>query len=392
MADKKIKVLFAGAEHRMRRKETMLHPPDDVEFIPAKPLEEMRKDWELTNVKGENSIAKNWRVFSRVFKYNNLIQKDLLNGIDLVYSPGYAIFNRFPFVVEIDNVSVLAYYKLGLLKVLKPLIKRILKSKWCRHIICISEASRMGLINYFDDNLIASKSSVVYPYVDRPKITKRVSKTARFLFISSNFYLKGGKEVAKAFFELEKKHPDIHLTIITKLNEIDPDLRLTLERNKKVTLLEANIDKSVLFEKYYSNADVFVLPTYQDSFGLVFLEALAAGLPIITTRMAATSEMVENGKNGFLCESPIPYFTKEFLPNPAWWEVDKALYAKTRDFPQIEKFLKEKMEEFIKNPKLKESMSKESLRIVNNRFSEEKRLLTLGTILHKSVEGVYVRN
>lgn len=387
-----IRVLFTGREHRMRRRETVMHPPEDVEFVTVQGLEEMKKDWELTNVKSEVGAAKNIHLFSRLFKYNNRISKEFLKDINLIYSPGYAIFNRFPFVVEIDNVSVLAYYKLGLLKVLKPLIKKILKSKWCRHIICISEASRMGLINYFDDNEIASKSSVVYPYVDRPKITKRVSKTTRFLFISSNFYLKGGKEVAKAFFELEKKHPDIHLTIITKLNEIDPDLRLTLERNKKVTLLEANIDKSVLFEKYYSNADVFVLPTYQDSFGLVFLEALAAGLPIITTKMAATPEMVENGKNGFLCESPIPYFTKEFLPNPAWWEVDKALYAKTRDFPQIEKFLREKMEEFIKNPKLKESMSKESLRIVNDRFSEEKRLLTLGTILHKSVEGVYVRN
>lgn len=387
-----IRVLFAGREHRMRRRETVLHPPKDVEFVTVQNIEEMKKDWELTNVKSETGAAKNIHLFSRLFKYNNRISKEFLKDINLIYSPGYAIFNRFPFVIEIDNVSVLAYYKLGLLKMLKPLIKRILKSKWCRHIICISEASRRGLINYFDDNEIASKSSVVYPYVDRPKITKKVSKTTRFLFISSNFYLKGGKEVAKAFFELEKVHSDIHLTVISKLNEIDPDLHLTMERDKKITLLEANIDKSVLFEKYYSNADVFVLPTYQDSFGLVFLEALAAGLPIITTKMAATPEMVENGKNGFLCESPIPYFTKEFLPNPAWWEIDKALYAKTHDFPLVEKFLKEKMEEFIKNPKLKDSMSKESLRIVNDKFSEEKRLLTLGTILHKSVEGVYVRN
>jgi len=387
-----IRVLFTGQDHRMRRRETIMHPPSDVEFVTLQSIEKMRKDWELTNVKSETGAAKNIHLFSRLFKYNNRISKEFLKDINLIYSPGYAVFNHFPFVVEIDNVAVLSYYKLGLLKVMKPILKSVLKSKWCRHIICISEASRMGLINYFDDNEIASKSSVVYPYVDRPKITKRVSKTTRFLFISSNFYLKGGKEVAKAFFELKKKHQDIHLTIITKLNEIDPDLRLTMERDKKITLLEANIDKSVLFEKYYSNADVFVLPTYQDSFGLVFLEALAAGLPIISTKMAATPEMIENNKNGFLCESPIPYFTKEFLPNPKWWEVDKALYAKTHEFTQIEKFLKEKMEEFIKNPSLKEHMSKESLRIVNDKFSEQKRLLTLGTILHKSVEGVYVRN
>ncbi|MFN7094886.1 MAG: hypothetical protein ACK4M7_05940, partial [Burkholderiales bacterium] len=45
-------------------------------------------------------------------------------GKNLAVSPGKVIFNKFPWVIEIDNVAVLAYYNLNLLKFLKPLIKQ----------------------------------------------------------------------------------------------------------------------------------------------------------------------------------------------------------------------------------------------------------------------------
>lgn len=54
-------------------------------------------------------------------------------------------------------------------------------------------------------------------------------------------------------------------------------------------------------KNYYSAADVFVLPTREDIWGLVINEALAAGLPIITTeRCGAGLELVQNGVNGYL--------------------------------------------------------------------------------------------
>ena len=54
-------------------------------------------------------------------------------------------------------------------------------------------------------------------------------------------------------------------------------------------------------EVYYKAADVFVLPTREDIWGLVINEALAYGLPVVTTsRCAAGLELIEDGKNGFL--------------------------------------------------------------------------------------------
>lgn len=56
---------------------------------------------------------------------------------------------------------------------------------------------------------------------------------------------------------------------------------------------------------YYLASDFFVLPTRYDPWGLVINEAMAAGLPVITTcECGAGSEMVKNGQNGYLyhCE------------------------------------------------------------------------------------------
>lgn len=53
--------------------------------------------------------------------------------------------------------------------------------------------------------------------------------------------------------------------------------------------------------KYYRAADVFVLPTREDIWGLVVNEAMAYGLPVITTdRCVAGLDLVENGVNGYV--------------------------------------------------------------------------------------------
>lgn len=47
-------------------------------------------------------------------------------------------------------------------------------------------------------------------------------------------------------------------------------------------------------------ADLFVLPTIEDSFGLVVLEAMATALPVITTTHAGVSELIEHGRDGLI--------------------------------------------------------------------------------------------
>lgn len=53
---------------------------------------------------------------------------------------------------------------------------------------------------------------------------------------------------------------------------------------------------------YLAAADMFVLPSVYESSGLVFLEALASGLPVVATRVGVAPQVVENGVNGYLVD------------------------------------------------------------------------------------------
>jgi len=52
----------------------------------------------------------------------------------------------------------------------------------------------------------------------------------------------------------------------------------------------------------YLNSDLFVLPTAKEPFGLVFLEAMAAGLPLVSTNIPPVNEVLSHGNEALLCE------------------------------------------------------------------------------------------
>ncbi len=57
-------------------------------------------------------------------------------------------------------------------------------------------------------------------------------------------------------------------------------------------------------ERYYAAADAFILPTYYDACSLTVLEAMACGLPVITTRCNGASDLLRSGFNGLVYDHP----------------------------------------------------------------------------------------
>ena len=77
-------------------------------------------------------------------------------------------------------------------------------------------------------------------------------------------------------------------------------LKIIAEQKLKNIYFPGFIKKKDI-QKYYRAADIFVLPTREDIWGLVINEAIAEGLPVITTdRCIAGTELIVQKKNGFI--------------------------------------------------------------------------------------------
>ncbi len=377
-------LVFTGNNLRERRRETIKFPPNNVEFLPVHPLEEMAPDHKLT---GAANVASSrvvkflvWLVGILRIPNMRFTPVDKLQNADGIYTPGQISLNNFPYVVEVDNVACLTFYRLSTLRsfVGKTILTFFLKKKHCRGVICISEASRQSMIHFFRDSTIEEKCFVVYPYVSDKHLDEKntdLHTPITCLFISSDFYLKWWRELVEAFSKIHQKFPDTKLTIITKLQSLTPE---DLEKYKKiegVEFVEGNRSKEELYNDFYLKSDIFVVPTYQDSFWLVFLEAVSCGLAVISTKLFAIPEMVEEGENGFLIDTPVKYFTEDFLPDVKWWNTNISEFAREHKefFAWVEKDLVDSLTKVFENPELLENMKKKSLEIFQKKFSPEVR-------------------
>lgn len=125
------------------------------------------------------------------------------------------------------------------------------------------------------------------------------------LFAGNGFFRKGGVELLRAFQQLPGK--DLRLVIISRL-EVDwgvqpaPDevawAKRAIAADPRITLLRALPQREVV--ERMRRADVFVSTTFADPFNNTVLEAMATGLPVITSPVGALPEMVEDGVNGWL--------------------------------------------------------------------------------------------
>lgn len=95
--------------------------------------------------------------------------------------------------------------------------------------------------------------------------------------------------------------------LIVGSGPLETELQQYVTNNKltKSVVMTGWVDNSEL-PVYYKTADVMVGPSLYEAQGLVFLEALAAGLPVITTTAGGTKDFIKNKVNGFLVEPQSP--------------------------------------------------------------------------------------
>lgn len=217
----------------------------------------------------------------------------------------YLKLKKIPFVLNCDG---------GFIKK-DSFIKRVIKKhfiKSANYWLSTGKIANKYLIHYG-----AKKENIfIYPFTSLKKeniIDDLFAKKEKEL-IKKELGIKNNKILLSIGQFIHRKGLDI-LIKATKHLENECDVYIiggtpTTEYNE---IIKKNNIKNVFFEdfktkeeleKYYKVADIFILPTREDIWGLVINEAMSYGIPIITTNKCASGlELIESGVNGYIMEN-----------------------------------------------------------------------------------------
>lgn len=177
------------------------------------------------------------------------------------------------------------------------------KAELARFVICISEYARsqlMGMVGteHWD------KLRVVHCAVDldrfQPVDRRARGEAAQILTVGRAVPEKGQALLIEALAELARRGVDARLAIVGDGPEL-PELRALAERlgvAGSVELAGALGQGEIV--AYFERADVFALPSFAEGLPVVLMEAMATGLPVVTTPIAGIPELVEDGRSGYL--------------------------------------------------------------------------------------------
>ena len=257
------------------------------------------------------------------YKKNNDIYNDLKNKVKIsrynvihahsLFENGYLAYKAkkeygTEYIVAIRNTDVNGYFKRA--KHLKKIGIEIMKN--AKKIIFISQSYRDLVINTFikesDKEEIVNKSEVIPNGIDDFWINN-ISIDKR------NLINKGEVHLVQACRIDKNKNVSTSIEIAKKLREdgINSFIKIIGDGDEKKLLLEKYSDlhyvsfeeKASKYElkKYYDNSDILIMPSKNETFGLVYPEAMSRGLPIIYTRNQGFDKYFADGEVGY----PITY-------------------------------------------------------------------------------------
>ena len=166
----------------------------------------------------------------------------------------------------------------------------------CISYFCRSQAMLFAPLEKWD------RMHIVHCGVD-PTLFQVVSHNhpgQRLLYTGRLAAAKGLPILLQSLAQLKSTHPDLVLTIIgdgadrPALEEMTIDLELT--GNVKFVGYKSQAEVREAMQQ----TDVFVLPSFAEGVPVSLMEAMAAGVPVVTTQIAGISELVENGVSGYL--------------------------------------------------------------------------------------------
>lgn len=192
--------------------------------------------------------------------------------------------------------------------------KTLFGSERLKSVISISARGKEEIVQRF--GLAPGKITVVYHGVRLPGDLEEGRARARarlrsrfgigeeetvFLFVGSGFVRKGVGVLTDAAVRLAAGGVPFRVIVVGKGNA-RPYLRRAARGGAGGRIFFTGPVSGA--EDFYLGADAFLFPTVYEPFGIVCLEAMAYGLPVVTTRVSGASEVVRDGESGFILEDP----------------------------------------------------------------------------------------
>lgn len=288
---------------------------------------------------------------------------------DLIHSTRgiIQIAPKKPWILDCESGGVFTSFNYECLNspLVKGMIHSALNSKRCKKILPQSEAAKQDLLKAIDCSDFMGKIEVLYlamrPYEKKRPIRK--DKKVILSFVGKEFYAKGGQDVLRAYEILIRKYKNLELRFKGDV----PEEYKSFLKLPGVSLITGHLPREELFDKMYLNTDIFVLPTTSDNYGVVFLEAMSAGLPLVGSKSFTVPELIEEGKNGFLVDNP--YTWENYLLTGKKKGLNNKKYVQdiSREHPEVINELVKKLSILIENKILREKMGKESRKMIGDK-------------------------
>jgi len=255
-------------------------------------------------------IDKTVKEIQSEFNVNN---HDIIHAHTL-FSDGAAAYQLhrqtgIPYIVTLRNTDINEFFKY--LFYLRPLGMKILLS--AERVVFLSQAYQQRLLdNYVHKSLheeLMAKSLIIPNGIDDFWLNniytehKKLGQTIRLLFTGE---IRKNKNIIGIIDAISKiRNPNIEFLIIGKgLNDEEAYVKLVEEKildNKSIKMLPAVAMEELL--QYYRNADIFVMPSFTETFGLVYAEALSQGLPVIYSSGEGFDRVFDDGFVGLAVNS-----------------------------------------------------------------------------------------
>lgn len=180
----------------------------------------------------------------------------------------------------------------------------------CKKVVCVSKYMRDKIRNEVKE-LELERCLVVHNGADQDiyhpeswdiRQTYKIGPEVQIIFTASRIVKQKGYPEMYAIFRKLRKEKKLFIWIIAGEGAYRGELQQKAQ--------EDGLDKFIYFtgkltadelRRYYSNADVFLLLSkYREAYGLVYLEALMCGTPVIGMKLGGTAEIIKHEKNGFL--------------------------------------------------------------------------------------------